>query len=92
MPYYVYIMSNISKTLYTGVTRDLQRRVYQHKTKEVDGFTRRYNITMLVYFEETSDVLSAIAREKQVKAWTRAKRVALIESMNPKWKDLSTEW
>jgi putative endonuclease len=90
--YYVYIMSNISKTLYTGVTRDLQRRVYQHKAKEIDGFTRRYNITMLVYFEETTDVLSAIAREKQVKAWTRAKRVALIESVNPTWKDLSAEW
>ena len=90
--YYVYIMTNRSKTLYTGVTNDLMRRVYEHKNKLVEGFTKKYNITRLVYFEETSDVQSAIAREKQIKGWLRAKKVALIESKNRGWKDLSEEW
>jgi putative endonuclease len=90
--YYVYIMTNRSKTLYTGVTNDLIRRVYEHKNKMVEGFTKKYNITRLVYFEETGDVQSAIAREKQIKGWLRAKKVALIESKNPEWKDLSEGW
>jgi putative endonuclease len=90
--YYVYIMTNRSKTLYTGVTNDLMRRVYEHKSKMVEGFTKKYNITRLLYFEETSEVQSAIAREKQIKGWLRAKKVALIESKNPEWKDLSEEW
>ena len=90
--YYVYIMTNRSKTLYTGVTNDLTRRVYEHKNKMVEGFTKKYNITELVYFEETSDVQSAIAREKQIKGWLRAKKIALIESKNPEWKDLSEGW
>ena len=87
--YYVYIMTNRSKTLYTGVTNDLTRRVYEHKNKMIDGFTKKYNITKLVYFEETNDILSAITREKQIKGWLRSKKIALIESVNPKWEDLS---
>jgi putative endonuclease len=90
--YYVYIMTNRLKTLYTGVTNDLTRRVYEHKNKMVEGFTKKYNITTLVYFEETSDVQAAIGREKQIKGWLRNKKVALIESVNSEWKDLSEGW
>ena len=90
--YYVYIMTNRSKTLYTGVTNDLIRRVYEHKNKMVEGFTKKYNIMKLVYFEETSDVQAAIEREKQIKGWLRSKKIALIESKNPEWKDLSEGW
>jgi len=75
-----------------GVTNNLERRLFEHKSKLVDGFTKRYNIDRLVYFEQTVDVLSAIAREKQVKSWSRSKKIALIESINPIWEDLSTEW
>jgi len=89
--YYVYIMTNESRTLYTGVTNDLTRRVYEHKHKLVPGFTSKYNITQLVYFETTSDIRAAIAREKQIKGWLRKKKIALIESVNPCWKDLSNE-
>jgi len=87
--YYVYIMTNKSRTLYTGVTNDLERRVYEHKQKLVPGFTAKYNITRLVYFEVTQDVQAAITREKQIKGWLRSKKIALIESVNPEWKDLS---
>ena len=90
--YYVYIMSNVSRTLYIGVTNDLERRVFEHKSKLTDGFTRKYNLTMLVYFEETNDVNSAIEREKQLKGWIRKRKVTLIESLNPGWKDLSSDW
>ena len=90
--YYVYIMASTSRTLYTGVTNNLERRVLQHRHKASAGFTERYNINRLVYYETFGDVRAAIAREKQVKAWTRAKRVALIESMNRDWKDLSDGW
>jgi len=90
--YYVYIMTNKSRTLYTGVTNNLERRVYEHKHKLVLGFTSKYNITQLIYYEETNDVQEALAREKQIKGWLRSKKVALIESMNPEWKDLSLEW
>jgi putative endonuclease len=90
--YYVYIMTNNSKTLYTGMTNDLTRRVYEHKQKLIPGFTQKYNITKLVYFEETSDVNAAILREKQIKGWLREKKITLIESMNPEWKDLSVGW
>ena len=90
--YYVYIMSNVSRTLYVGVTNDLQRRVHEHKQKLSQGFTSKYNLTLLVYFEATSDVEAAIAREKQIKGWLRAKKVSLIESVNPKWLDMSAEW
>ena len=90
--YYVYIMSSPSRTLYTGMTNDLQRRVYEHKQKLIPGFTASYNINRLAYFEETFDVKSAIAREKQIKGWTRAKKIALIELTNPQWQDLSADW
>ena len=90
--YYVYIMTNNSKTLYTGVTNNLMRRVYEHKNKMIDGFTKKYNITKLVYYEETNDVQAAIAREKQIKGWLRKKKIDLIEIMNPEWKDLSAGW
>ena len=90
--YYVYIMTNRSRTLYTGVTGDLKRRVYQHKHKMVPGFTSRYNIDRLVHFEVFGDVLLAIAREKEIKGWLRAKKIVLIESTNKDWKDLSNGW
>jgi putative endonuclease len=85
-------MTNRSKTLYTGVTNDLQRRVYEHKQKLVPGFTAKYNITKLVYYEVTADVNSAIAREKQIKGWLRVKKINLIESNNPNWLDLAEDW
>ena len=90
--YYVYILTNSARTLYVGVTNDLVRRVYQHKRKLVKGFTAKYNVSWLAYYEQTPDVTSAIAREKQIKAWRRSKKVALIESANPRWEDLSLEW
>lgn len=90
--YYVYIMTNKSRTLYTGVTNDLERRVYEHRQKLVAGFTAKYNIDRLVYYEATEDVNVAISREKQIKGWLRAKKIALIESMNPNWTDLSARW
>jgi putative endonuclease len=90
--YYVYIMANESQTLYIGITNDLQRRVFQHKRKTIDGFTRKYNITQLVYFESTPDVSAAVAREKQIKGLLRKKKIELIAVMNPLWKDLSEGW
>jgi len=90
--YFVYIMTNRSKTLYTGVTNNLERRVYEHKHHLVEGFTKKYNITKLVYFEETNDVREAISREKQIKGWLRRKKIELIESVNPEWNDLSEDW
>ena len=90
--YYVYIMTNKSRTLYTGITSNLERRVYEHKQKLLPGFTERYNITRLVYFEATQDVHAAIAREKQIKGWLRSKKIALVESANPGWQDLSVGW
>jgi putative endonuclease len=89
---YVYILANRPRTLYIGVTIDLVKRVHQHKTKAVLGFTQRYGIDRLVYFEETDDIVSAIAREKQLKVRTRAKKIALIEAANPEWKDLAADW
>ena len=90
--YYVYILTNSKHNVYIGVTRDLARRVYEHKNKLVEGHTSKYNMTMLVYYESTSDVNAAIAREKQLKGWNRMKKDALIATMNPKWVDLSAEW
>ena len=90
--YYIYIMTNNSKTLYIGVTDNLERRVYEHKNKLIEGFTKKYNITKLAYYEMTNDVQSAIEREKQIKGWLRRKKIDLIEAMNPKWTDLSEEW
>jgi putative endonuclease len=81
--YYVYIMNSSTGTLYTGVTNDLMRRVYEHKHKAVDGFTKTYNVTRLAYYEDTTDVDSAIAREKQIKGWRRGKKIDLIKSLNP---------
>jgi putative endonuclease len=88
--YYVSIMSSRTRVLYIGVTSNLARRVYEHQHKLLPGFTSRYNITQLVYYDFTSDVRAAIAREKQIKKWSRAKKIALIMSMNPNWEDLST--
>lgn len=85
-------MSNKSKTLYTGVTSNLIKRVYEHKHKLVDGFTNKYNITRLVYYEETNNVMSAISREKQIKGWLRKKKIELIKTLNPKWQDLCEGW
>jgi putative endonuclease len=87
--YYVYIMTNRHNTvLYTGVTSNLVRRIFQHKDKTVKGFTAKYNIQKLVYFEHTTDINAAISREKQIKAGSRARKIALIQAINPKWKDL----
>jgi putative endonuclease len=83
-------MASYSRTLYVGVTNNLERRVYEHKNKRnVDSFSARYNISRLVYFEETNNILEAIAREKQLKRWRREKKVFLIEQHNPAWHDLS---
>ena len=90
--YFVYVMSNASKGIYAGVTNSLRRRVREHKLKLTPGFAAKYNITRLVYFESFGDVRNAIEREKQIKTWTRAKRLALVEETNPKWDDLSREW
>lgn len=90
--YFVYIMTNISRTLYTGVTNDLQRRVAEHKSGQTEGFTSKYKIKSLVYFETTSDIRDAIQREKQIKGWLRSKKIELIESTNPLWRDLSDDW
>jgi len=89
--YYVYIMTNNSKTLYIGIIGNLHRRVYEHKQKLVNGFTKKYNIDKLVYYEITNDVNTAIAREKQIKKWRREKKIKLIEDFNPEWKDLNME-
>lgn len=89
--YWVYMIADqTNSTLYTGVTNDLDRRVVEHKSSEIEGFTKRYNCTRLVYFEEFSDVSQAIAREKQLKNWKREWKNALVETINPKWNDLST--
>jgi putative endonuclease len=90
--YYVYIMTNNSRTLYTGVTGDLESRVFQHKFEQGSVFTSKYKINQLVYYESFTDVLDAIAREKQIKGWVRAKKITLIESTNPDWEDLSAGW
>ena len=90
--YYVYMMTNRSRTLYTGMTNDLERRVYEHKSKLITGFTSKYNITRLIWYEEFTQVEQAIEGEKKIKGWTRAKKIALIESMNPEWRDLADSW
>jgi putative endonuclease len=90
--YYVYILTNRSKTLYTGVTGNLEKRAFEHKNGITPGFTSRYKIDRLVYFERFGDIGDAIAREKQIKGLTRLKKMALIVSMNPEWKDLSAGW
>ena len=90
--YYVYLMTNWNhRVMYVGVTNDLVRRLYEHKSKLVKGFTEKYNVDKLVYFEETNDVQSALAREKEIKKWRREKKNALVVSVNPEWKDLVEE-
>lgn len=93
MEYYVYIMSSTSNyTIYTGVTNNLVRRVYEHRTgADPDGFTTKYAVKKLVYYESTHDVLSAIEREKQIKPWSRKKKNTLIAGINPAWRDLYPE-
>ena len=91
--YYVYILaSKKNGVLYTGVTNDLTRRIFEHKQKLFDGFTAKYNIYILVHYEQTNDVYAAIKREKQIKGWLRIKKIQLIEENNPKWEDLSEDW
>lgn len=90
--YYVYILSNKRGALYTGVTNDLESRIYQHKNKLIEGFTKKYNITRLVYYESTNEITAAIAREKQIKGWLRAKKMELIKAVNPTFADLSETW
>ena len=85
-------MSNESRMLYVGVTNDLHKRVFQHKSKFIPGFTQKYNLYKLVYFEMFGDIRTAIAREKQIKGWLRSKKVALIIVENPQWKDLAENW
>ena len=90
--YYVYLLTNKHNTvLYTGVTNDLRRRTYEHKNRWIEGFTKRYNIDKLVYFESTTDIREAIQREKQIKVWTRKKKDDLIATMNPEWNELCLE-
>ena len=90
--YYVYIVTNKSWTLYTGVTNDLERRVWEHKHKATKGFTSKYRMGKLIYMEQFRDIRGAIAREKQIKGWTRARKMALIRGVNPTGRDLSEGW
>ena len=91
--YFVYMLTNWDDSvLYIGVTGNLQRRLYEHRNGLVEGFTKKYNVHKLVYFEQTSDVYSAIFREKQLKKWNRGKKNALVNSVNPQWRDLSEDW
>ena len=90
--FFVYILASRSRVLYTGLTRDLLRRVYQHRNGEVPGFSRKYQVNRLVYFEETSSAVSAFERERQIKGWSREKKLRLIESVNAGWLDLAVDW
>jgi putative endonuclease len=91
--YYLYIMTNYeTTTLYTGVTNDLIRRLYEHKNKIIEGFTSRYNVNKLVYYEIYDDIEQAIIREKQIKKWSRERKNNLIKSFNSSWNDLSESW
>lgn len=91
--YWVYILTNqINTVLYIGITSKLEQRIYQHKNKLTKGFTEKYNVDKLIYFEETSDPMSAISREKQLKGWTRKKKETLINRVNPEWDDLSIDF
>ena len=90
--YYVYILSSLSRVLYTGVTNDLERRMYEHKNHILPGFSDKYNVNRLVYYEEFQNITDAIAREKEIMGWVRKKKVALIEGENPTWADLAADW
>ncbi len=89
--YYVYILASLSRVIYVGMTNDLRRRVYEHKHKLLSGFSARYNVDRLVHLEHATDVNAAIARESEMKGWSRKKKVALIEANNPAWRDLAEE-
>jgi len=90
--YYIYIMTNkLNRVLYTGLTNNLEKRVYEHKSKMIESFTKKYNVNKLVYYEEFDDINEAITREKQIKSGSRQKKIDLITEMNPSWKDLSEE-
>ena len=92
MQYYIYILSNWNdKVIYIGVTNNLKRRVYEHKNEIIDGFTKKYHVHKLVYYETTTDVKAALEREKQLKGWKREKKDSLVTDMNPNWKDLYDE-
>jgi len=90
--FFVYILASKARTLYVGVTRDLPRRVLEHKTKSIPGFTAKYRIDRLVHFDETDFLLETIRREKELKGWRRARKIALIEQTNPSWNDLASGW
>ncbi len=90
--YYIYIMSSPRGVLYTGVTNNIWFRVLTHKQKKQPGFTKKYNVTRLVYYEETSDIYVALEREKEIKGWRRSKKINLVESLNSTWEDLAEEW
>jgi len=90
--FYVYIMESETGTLYVGMTNDIKRRVYEHKHHLIPGFTEKYKVERLLYVETVNDSVSAIKREKQIKAWRREKKVSLIDSINPKWNDISQDW
>lgn len=93
MQYYIYLLTNKSnKVLYTGVTNNLERRIYEHKNKLIEGFTSKYNLQKLVYYEVFDDINYAISREKEIKGWIRDKKNLLIEKLNPNWNDLSGQW
>jgi putative endonuclease len=88
--YYVYLLTNWNhRVMYVGVTNDLKRRLYEHKNKMVEGFSEKYNLNKLVYFEETQDVHTAIIREKEIKKWRREKKNQLVNQINPEWQDLN---
>ena len=90
--YWVYIVSSLTGTLYIGMTNSIERRMWEHKSGEFEGFASKYKCNRLVYFERFDDVKKAIAREKQLKGWSRRKKIALIESVNPRWQDLAEKW
>jgi len=91
--YYVYILTNWNnKVIYIGVTNNLERRIYEHQNKQIEGFTKKYNLNKLVYFEETHDIIAAISREKEIKKWRREKKDALVQKMNPRWEDLTKDF
>ena len=91
--YYIYLLTNWNnKVMYIGVTSNLTKRIYEHKNKLVKGFTEKYKINKLVYFEETTDVMTALQREKEIKKWRREKKNQLVNQVNPEWKDLSLGW
>ena len=92
-PYFVYLMTTRNnRVMYVGVTNNLERRVWEHQNGVIEGFTKKYNVKKLVYFEETTDVHAALAREKEIKKWRRSKKNFLVITLNPKWNDLSQNW